>query len=71
VRHATVPHLPTLADGLWAQEVVAAAERADAERRWVDLAVPLVDHQQVPVRVRKTTKVTLPTGTGSTATRRD
>ena len=38
VRHATVPHLPTIADGLRAQEVVAAAERADAERRWVDLA---------------------------------
>jgi myo-inositol 2-dehydrogenase/D-chiro-inositol 1-dehydrogenase len=37
VRHATVPHLPTIADGLRAQEVVAAAERADAERRWVDL----------------------------------
>jgi predicted dehydrogenase len=38
VRHAAVPHLPTIEDGLRAQEVVAAAERADAERRWVDLA---------------------------------
>jgi len=38
VGHRTVPHLPTVADGLRAQEVVAAAERADAERRWVDLA---------------------------------
>ena len=38
VRHATVPHLPTIEDGLRAQEVIAAAERADAERRWVDVA---------------------------------
>ena len=40
VRHAAVPHLPTIEDGLRAQEVVAAAERADTERRWVDLADP-------------------------------
>ena len=40
VRHAAVPHLPTIEDGLRAQEVVAAAERADTERRSVDLADP-------------------------------
>ena len=38
VAHATVPHLPHVADGLRAQEVVAAAERADTERRWIDIA---------------------------------
>jgi predicted dehydrogenase len=35
VAHATVPHLPTLVDGLRAQEVIAAARRTEEERRWV------------------------------------
>lgn len=38
VAHKLVPHLPTFADGLRVQEVFAAAERAEAERRWVNLA---------------------------------
>jgi predicted dehydrogenase len=37
VAHAAVPHLPTLIDGLRAQEVIAAAQRSEQERRWVDL----------------------------------
>ena len=37
VAHASVPHLPTLLDGLRAQEVIAAARRSEEERRWVDL----------------------------------
>ena len=36
VAHASVPHLPTLLDGLRAQEVIAAARRSEEERRWVD-----------------------------------
>jgi hypothetical protein len=32
---ATVPHLPTLIDGLRAQEVVDAARRSEEQRRWV------------------------------------
>ena len=32
---ATVPHLPTLAERLRAQEVIDAAMRSEAERRWV------------------------------------
>jgi predicted dehydrogenase len=35
VAHASVPHLPTLVDGLRAQEVIAAALRSEEERRWV------------------------------------
>ena len=35
--HVTVPHLPTLADGLRTQEIIAAARRSYSERRWVDL----------------------------------
>jgi predicted dehydrogenase len=37
VAHRSVPHLPTFADGLRVQELIAAAERAEVERRWVDL----------------------------------
>ncbi|GEM_PF-4199577 len=37
VAHATAPHLPSFADGLRNQEVFAAVERADAERRWVEV----------------------------------
>ena len=37
VAHASVPYLPTLLDGLRAQEVIAAARRSEQERRWVDL----------------------------------
>lgn len=36
--HHTVPHLPTLEDGLRTQEVMAAAKLAEAERRWVTIA---------------------------------
>jgi predicted dehydrogenase len=35
VAHATVPNLPKLVDGLRAQEVIDAAMRSEAERRWV------------------------------------
>lgn len=34
--HTSVPCLPTFVDGLRTQEVIAAAQRAEAERRWVD-----------------------------------
>jgi predicted dehydrogenase len=37
VAHASVPHLPTLLDGLRAQEVIAGARRSEQERRWVNL----------------------------------
>jgi len=37
VAHASVPHLPTLLDGLRAQEVIAAARRSEEERCWVSL----------------------------------
>lgn len=37
VAHATAPRLPSFADGLRNQEVFAAVERADAERRWVEV----------------------------------
>jgi predicted dehydrogenase len=37
VAHASVPHLPTLVDGLRAQEVIAAARLSEEERRWVNL----------------------------------
>jgi predicted dehydrogenase len=37
VAHASVPHLPTLVDGLRAQEVIDAAMRTEAERCWVDV----------------------------------
>lgn len=33
--HSSVPHLPTLTDGLRAEEIVAAARLSDAEDRWV------------------------------------
>jgi predicted dehydrogenase len=36
--HESVPHLPTFADGLRVQEIIAAAERSESERRWVNLA---------------------------------
>ena len=35
IAHASVPHLPTLVDGLRSQEVIAAARLAEDERRWV------------------------------------
>jgi hypothetical protein len=35
--HASVPHLPTLVDGLRAQEVIAAAQRSEQERCWVQV----------------------------------
>ena len=38
VAHVTVPRLPSFADGVQLHEVFAAAERADAEGRWVGLA---------------------------------
>jgi len=38
VAHASVPHLPTLVDGLRAQEVIAAAMRSEEERCWVEVA---------------------------------
>jgi predicted dehydrogenase len=38
VAHATVSRLPRFVDGVRLHEVFAAAERADAESRWVDLA---------------------------------
>ncbi len=38
VAHADTPMLPTLRDGLRAIETVVAAEKSEAERRWVDLA---------------------------------
>jgi predicted dehydrogenase len=37
VAHTSVPHLPTLVDGLRAQEVIDAAMRSEAERRWVEV----------------------------------
>ncbi|MCP4376550.1 MAG: Gfo/Idh/MocA family oxidoreductase, partial [bacterium] len=37
VAHATVPHLPTLDDGLRNQEIIAAARLSEKERRWVNL----------------------------------
>jgi predicted dehydrogenase len=37
VAHTYAPHLPTLVDGLRAQEVIVAARLSEAERRWVDL----------------------------------
>jgi predicted dehydrogenase len=41
VKHTSVPHLPTLVDGLRVQEVIQAARLADAERRWVDIGQEL------------------------------
>jgi predicted dehydrogenase len=35
VAHESVPYLPTLVDGLRAQEVIDAAMRSEAERCWV------------------------------------
>ncbi|MCP4403759.1 MAG: Gfo/Idh/MocA family oxidoreductase [bacterium] len=37
VAHATVPHLPTLDDGLRNQEIIAAAGLSEKERRWVNV----------------------------------
>jgi predicted dehydrogenase len=37
VAHESVPHLPHVADGLAAQEVIGACERSHAEQRWVTL----------------------------------
>ena len=37
VGRASVPHLPTFADGLRVQELIAAAEQAETERCWVRL----------------------------------
>jgi len=37
VAHASVPHLPTIVDGLRVQEIITAARRSEEERRWVDL----------------------------------
>jgi predicted dehydrogenase len=33
--HQTVPHLPTLLDGLRTEEIIAAARESDARREWV------------------------------------
>ena len=38
IAHESVPHLPTFSDGLRVQEIIAAAERSEAEHSWVDLA---------------------------------
>jgi predicted dehydrogenase len=38
VAHESVPHLPTVQDGLQVQAFIGAAEQAEKERRWVDLA---------------------------------
>lgn len=35
--HTSVPHLATFVDGLRAQEVIGAAQRAEEEQRWVHL----------------------------------
>jgi len=35
IEHRLVPHLPTLTDGLRCEEIIAAARRSEAERRWV------------------------------------
>lgn len=37
VAHESVPYLPTLVDGLRAQEVIDAAMRSEAERCWIDV----------------------------------
>ena len=37
VAHSSVPHLPTLTDGLRSEEIVAAARLSDAEDRWVEI----------------------------------
>lgn len=37
VAHTSVPHLPSLEDGLRSQEVIVAARRLDQEGRWVAL----------------------------------
>ena len=37
VAHTSVPHLPTLDDGLRNQEIIAAARLSENERRWVSL----------------------------------
>jgi hypothetical protein len=37
VAHASVPTLPSFADGLRLQEVFAAVERSHAQDRWVAL----------------------------------
>ena len=38
VNHTSVPHLPSLVDGLRNEEIIAAARRSNDERRWVELA---------------------------------
>ncbi|MBW2144409.1 MAG: Gfo/Idh/MocA family oxidoreductase [Deltaproteobacteria bacterium] len=38
VIHSTVPHLPTLTDGMLIQKVIAAARRSEDEERWVSLS---------------------------------
>ena len=37
VKHAGVPLLPHIADGLAAQKVIVACERSHTEKRWVEL----------------------------------
>jgi predicted dehydrogenase len=37
VTHSIIPHLPSLEDGLRAQQVVAAAKQSERVRRWVVL----------------------------------
>ena len=39
-RHASVPHLPHISDGLDAQRLIRACELSNAEGRWIDLAPP-------------------------------
>lgn len=36
--HTSVPHLPRFEDGLRVQEIIAAADKSNAERRWVELS---------------------------------
>ena len=38
VSHSSVPHLPSLVDGLRNEEIIAAARTSNDERRWVALA---------------------------------
>lgn len=38
VKHSSVPHLPTVVDGLRCQEIIAGARKSDEEIRWVSLS---------------------------------
>ena len=39
-RHASVPHLPHISDGLAAQRLIQACELSHAEGRWIELSPP-------------------------------